>query len=89
MTIRAGFPLARHFSGMFRVTTDPAAINVPAPIVTPGSIELDAGNYEVTLKHPDSSDELVQAIDIEAGELSVLFFQVRPDPGYPDFGGGR
>ena len=70
-----------------RDTTSGDEVELAVPIVTPGSIELDAGTYEVTLRNPDSSDDLVQSIDLKAGELSVVFFQVRTDPGYPDFGG--
>ena len=36
-TMRAGTPAARVFGGTSRVTTAPAAMTAPLPIVTPGS----------------------------------------------------
>ncbi len=63
-------------------------VELGSPIVTPGSIELDAGRYEVTLKHPDVQDPQTRVVDVVADEVGVVWFSLKNDPGYPDFGGG-
>lgn len=59
-------------------------------IVTPASLELAPGRYELTMKDPDGK-AAVQEIDLAPGEVELVTFQFRkPSPGeYPDFGGGR
>lgn len=64
------------------------AVEIGAPIVTPGSIELAPGRYEVTLKHPEIAEAQTRSVEIAAGEAEVVSFNLRSDPGYPDFGGG-
>jgi hypothetical protein len=64
------------------------AVEIGAPIVTPGSIELAPGRYEVTLKHPEIAEAQTRSVEIAAGEVEVVSFNLRSDPGYPDFGGG-
>jgi hypothetical protein len=63
-------------------------VELGSPIVTPGSIELAPGQYEVTLRHPDIRDVQTQSVEVRAGVTEVVAFNLRNDPGYPDFGGG-
>ena len=64
------------------------SVALGSPIVTPGSIELAPGRYEVTLRHPDVADAQSQTVEIGSGDSRIVSFSLRGDPGYPDFGGG-
>lgn len=64
-----------------------AEVEIGTPIVTPGSLELAPGRYEVTLEHPDVAKPQTKSVVVVAGELELVWFGLRSDPGYPDFGG--
>jgi serine/threonine-protein kinase len=63
-------------------------VEMGSPIVTPGSIELPPGRYDVTLRHPDTAEPQTKSVEVASDELEIVSFAFRADPGYPDFGGG-
>lgn len=64
------------------------SVELGTPIVTPGSVELAPGRYEITVRHPDATEPQAKTVEVVSGGQAVVSFALRSDPGYPDFGGG-
>ena len=66
------------------------AVSLGETMVTPASLELPPGSYELTMKGPDGQ-ALVLPVELSAGEIELVTFQFRKAAAneYPDFGGGR
>ncbi|MBI2214303.1 MAG: serine/threonine protein kinase [Acidobacteria bacterium] len=65
-------------------------VELAEKLVTPASLELPPGKYELTMKGPDGKP-LVQSLELTAGEVELVTFQFRKAAvdEYPDFGGKR
>jgi serine/threonine-protein kinase len=66
------------------------SVTLAEKLVTPASLELPPGRYELTMHGPDGKP-VTQSVELTAGEAELVTFQFRkasPDE-YPDFGGGR
>ncbi|MGK2858505.1 MAG: hypothetical protein ACSLFQ_14995, partial [Thermoanaerobaculia bacterium] len=66
------------------------AVGLAESMVTPASLELPPGRYELTMNGPDGTP-LVMPVELTAGEVELVTFQFRKAVAneYPDFGGGR
>jgi hypothetical protein len=64
-------------------------VQVAEKLVTPGSIELPAGRYEITVSNPSYPKPQTQSVEIASGETKVVSFLFRKatEADYPDFGG--
>jgi serine/threonine-protein kinase len=70
--------------------TSGQTITLAEKLVTPASLELPPGRYELTMNGPDGKP-LVQTVELASGEVELVTFQFRktsPDE-YPQFGGAK
>jgi serine/threonine-protein kinase len=66
------------------------SVTLAEKLVTPASLELPPGRYELTMHGPDGKP-VTQSVELTPGEAELVTFQFRKAAAdeYPDFGGGR
>ena len=66
------------------------AVALSETLVTPASLELPPGRYEITMNGPDGKP-LIKPVELVAGAPALITFRFRTVAAdeYPDFGGGR
>ena len=58
-----------------RNVTSGAAVELKAPFVTPGPIDLAPGTYEITLSNPSFRSPITRRVAVKAGEEQLINVQ--------------